>query len=93
MEKKKRRQTFVFSATLTLIHGGPDRIQLNKKKKFKMTEERKLGIHVWHNQIHATSFHVVHVDVVLFGSIALFHFVVSRFPHRRNRPQGETQNY
>lgn len=40
--KKKRRQTFVFSATLTMLHSGPRRI-LKKKKKFNMTEEHKLG--------------------------------------------------
>ena len=41
-EKKRMRQTFVFSATLTLVHSGPDRM-LKKKKKEKMTEEQKLG--------------------------------------------------
>ena len=41
-EKKQRRQSYIFSATLTLVHSGPDRLML-KKKKFKITEERKLG--------------------------------------------------
>lgn len=39
--KKKRRQTFVFSATLTMIHGGPQR-SLTKKKK-SLTMKQKLG--------------------------------------------------
>ena len=47
-DKKKKRQTFVFSATLTFIHQAPQRIALKKKtkkkdKEFKMTQEKKLG--------------------------------------------------
>ncbi|KAK2189291.1 hypothetical protein NP493_109g00000 [Ridgeia piscesae] len=39
-KKLARRQTFVFSATLTMAHGGPRRIM--KKKKVKFTPEQKL---------------------------------------------------
>lgn len=35
-----RRQSFVFSATLTMVHSGPQRHIL---KKTKLTEEKKLG--------------------------------------------------
>ncbi|KAJ8306548.1 hypothetical protein KUTeg_017093 [Tegillarca granosa] len=38
-EKKKRRQTLVFSATLTVIHSGPHRPMA---KKVKLTEKAKL---------------------------------------------------
>lgn len=38
--KKKKRQTFVFSATLTTIHSGPNRLL---PKKVKLTETHKLG--------------------------------------------------
>ncbi|XP_013413231.1 ATP-dependent RNA helicase DDX24 isoform X2 [Lingula anatina] len=42
-KKKKKRQTFVFSATLTLVHSVPQRLLMKKKKKkFKMTQEQKL---------------------------------------------------
>ena len=40
-EKKKLRQTFVFSATLTLIHELPKH-QRNKKKSKTLTTEEKL---------------------------------------------------
>ncbi|KAI8501561.1 ATP-dependent RNA helicase ddx24 [Branchiostoma belcheri] len=36
-----RRQTFVFSATLTMVHSGPQRKIM--KKKFKMDKDKKLG--------------------------------------------------
>ncbi|XP_056018643.1 ATP-dependent RNA helicase DDX24-like isoform X2 [Ostrea edulis] len=38
-KKKNRRQTFVFSATLTLVHVGPQR---SVRKKMTVTEEKKL---------------------------------------------------
>ncbi|XP_060085652.1 ATP-dependent RNA helicase DDX24-like [Ylistrum balloti] len=38
-EKKQKRQTFVFSATLTTLHSGPHR---HVTKKVKVTEEQKL---------------------------------------------------
>ncbi len=40
-EKKKNRQTFVFSATLTLIHDLPKHLK-NKKKQKNLTQEEKL---------------------------------------------------
>ena len=40
-EKKKKRQTFVFSATLTLIHELPKHMR-NNKKATNMTTEEKL---------------------------------------------------
>ncbi|XP_061167758.1 ATP-dependent RNA helicase DDX24-like [Saccostrea echinata] len=38
-KKKHKRQTFVFSATLTLVHAGPQR---SVRKKMTLTEEKKL---------------------------------------------------
>ena len=39
----KKRQTFVFSATLTLVHSGPERQPVKRKRKFKtMSIESKL---------------------------------------------------
>ena len=40
-KKLARRQTFVFSATLTMAHAGPRRVM--KKKKVKFTSDQKLG--------------------------------------------------
>lgn len=42
-KKKNTRQTFVFSATLTLVHSGPQR---SSRKKMTLTEEKKLGMSV-----------------------------------------------
>ncbi|CAH1253625.1 DDX24 [Branchiostoma lanceolatum] len=39
--RNRRRQTFVFSATLTMVHAGPQRKIM--KKKFKMDKDKKLG--------------------------------------------------
>ena len=39
---RKRRHTYVFSATLTLLHSGPQRV-MKKKKKVKLDENQKLG--------------------------------------------------
>ncbi|XP_078611524.1 ATP-dependent RNA helicase DDX24-like [Branchiostoma floridae x Branchiostoma japonicum] len=39
--RNRRRQTFVFSATLTMVHSGPQRKIM--KKKFKMDKDKKLG--------------------------------------------------
>lgn len=43
-KKKNTRQTFVFSATLTLVHSGPQR---SSRKKMALTEEKKLGMGFW----------------------------------------------
>lgn len=40
-QKRKKRQNFVYSATLTMIHVGSYRP--TKKKRVKMTETEKLG--------------------------------------------------
>ncbi|XP_076341497.1 ATP-dependent RNA helicase DDX24 isoform X2 [Tachypleus tridentatus] len=42
-EVRKKRQTFIFSATLTMVHGLPQRLLLNKKK-FKLTQKEKLEL-------------------------------------------------
>jgi len=39
-EKKKVRQNFVFSATLTLVHEAPKHLKNNKKAKNMTTEEK-----------------------------------------------------
>ncbi|XP_019639049.1 PREDICTED: ATP-dependent RNA helicase DDX24-like [Branchiostoma belcheri] len=39
--RNRRRQTFVFSATLTMVHSGPQRKIM--KRKFKMDKDKKLG--------------------------------------------------
>uniref|UniRef100_A0A2R5LA45 ATP-dependent RNA helicase n=1 Tax=Ornithodoros turicata TaxID=34597 RepID=A0A2R5LA45_9ACAR len=39
--EKRRRQNFVFSATLTLVHDMPDRLK-NRRRKRKLTENDKL---------------------------------------------------
>ncbi|XP_046583027.1 ATP-dependent RNA helicase DDX24-like [Haliotis rubra] len=41
--RKRLRQTFVFSATLTMLHSGPQR-RLKKKKKEKMDTKKKLEL-------------------------------------------------
>ncbi|KAK2167677.1 hypothetical protein LSH36_25g03069 [Paralvinella palmiformis] len=40
-QRKEKRQTFVFSATLTFVHQGPLRLKF-KKKSIKITEKKKL---------------------------------------------------
>ncbi|XP_013783246.1 ATP-dependent RNA helicase DDX24-like [Limulus polyphemus] len=42
-EMRKKRQTFVFSATLTMIHDLPQRLLLNKRK-YKLTQKEKLEL-------------------------------------------------
>ena len=44
---RNKRHTYVFSATLTLLHSGPQRV-MKKKKKIKLDEKQKLGIHLLH---------------------------------------------
>ena len=39
---RNKRHTYVFSATLTLLHSGPQRM-MKKKKKIKLDEKQKLG--------------------------------------------------
>ena len=41
-KKLKKRQTYIFSATLTLVHSGPQRF-IKKKKKMPITQKQKLG--------------------------------------------------
>ena len=60
-KKLARRQTFVFSATLTMAHGGPRRIM--KKKKVKFTPEQKLGELVLINTINILFDYSVHVYI------------------------------
>ncbi|XP_067677240.1 ATP-dependent RNA helicase DDX24-like [Haliotis asinina] len=42
--RKRLRQTFVFSATLTMLHSGPQRRLKKKKKKEKMDTKKKLEL-------------------------------------------------
>ena len=42
-EQKKNRQTFVFSATLSLVHEAPKHSLKNKKQKKKLTSSEKLN--------------------------------------------------
>jgi ATP-dependent RNA helicase DDX24/MAK5 len=46
-EKKNGRQTFVFSATLTLIHELPKHMRDKKKSKNMTTEEKLLQVTVF----------------------------------------------
>lgn len=41
-KKKFKRQILIFSATLTLVHGGPDRFNFDAKKKRKAAEKLSL---------------------------------------------------
>lgn len=42
-DKDKTRHTYIFSATLTLIHDTPKRVSLKRsRKKFKLTQDKKI---------------------------------------------------
>ena len=43
-EKVKKRQTFVFSATLAFVHEQPAWLKLKKGQKGQLTEAQKLGM-------------------------------------------------
>jgi len=64
-KKLARRQTFVFSATLTMAHGGPRRIM--KKKKVKFTPEQKLGEFVLVNTINLLFDYSVYIQNKYFS--------------------------
>ena len=46
-EKRKLRQTFVFSATMTLIHELPKHLKHKKKTKNLTTEEKLEQVMFW----------------------------------------------